>query len=254
MGVSSELLETALRHAQHDRKVFPCDPATKRPLVTHGFRDATLDPASIRAWFDRQRPPMIGMPTGKTTGIVVLDIDPTGHESLADLERQHGTLPPTSSVCTPRSGQHYYFRHPGGDVPCSAGKIATGIDLRGDGGYVICPPSARADGRRYEIDAEVALASMPGWLLGLARGEHTRATGPSGTEPELIPYGRRHAKLVQFCGALRAMGLCEEAIVEMGRAFLVHQCVQEPAIDHRHAERSMRSIARSYPPRPNRAA
>jgi hypothetical protein len=252
--VSAEL-ETALRLRARGVRLFPANPRNKRPMQEgHGFKDATLDERTIRGWFSGENPPMIAMPTGASTGLVVLDADPPlGPESILDLERKHGRLPRTASATTPSGGSHYYFRHPGHEVPCSAGRIAPGLDLRADGGYVVLPPSRRDDGRRYTVDVAAPPAPMPGWLLELACARGRRLEGaPGAEEPGLVPSGRRHAALVSFAGSLRAMGLREAMIVECGLAYLRHQCAEDRAkpIDWGHAERSLRSVAK-YPPHPN---
>jgi hypothetical protein len=164
------VLDAALRHAEHGRPVFPCDPRSKAPLTEHGFHDASLDPAAIRHWFDRRRPPMLAIPTGARTRLVVLDQDgDQAIESRRELERRHAPLPRTASVVTPSGGSHDYFAHPGVEIPNSVGGLGPGLDVRGDGGYVIVPPSVAVTGRRYEIDEEAPPAPLPAWLLGLVR-------------------------------------------------------------------------------------
>ena len=173
----TEVLDAALRHAERGRPVFPADPWSKRPLTDHGFKDATLDRDVIRRWFDRPRPPMLAMPTGAISRLVVLDQDgEEGAESRRELERRHGPLPRTASAVTPSGGQHFYLAHPGGEIPNSAGRLGPGLDVRGDGGYVVVPPSVAASGRRYEVDEEAATAPLPVWLLALLRGP-TNGTG-----------------------------------------------------------------------------
>ena len=163
--MSAETCAAALRHAGRGRPVFPCDPRTKRPLTSHGFKDATVDEGRIRSWFENTDA-MLGLPTGAVTGLVVIDLDgAAGFESWAELERQYGTLPRTASTTTPNGGQHFWLQHPGVEVRCSAGKLGVGVDVRGDGGYVIAPPSRTADGRGYEVDEECAPAPIPGWLV-----------------------------------------------------------------------------------------
>jgi hypothetical protein len=252
----SDLLEAALRHVRAGRPVFPSDPRTKAPLIPGGFKAASLDPVTVAGWFGVIHPPMLGVVTGATAGVVVLDLDaPIGLESLIDLEREHGRLPHTASVTTPCGGEHRYFRHPGGRVPCSVGVIAPGVDFRGDSGYVIVPPSRRHDGRRYEVEQDAPPAPMPDWLLALALTTGRRIENGSVGECPRIPVGRRHAALVSFAGKLRAMGCAEEVIVAAGLALLREQAETDPKrpIDWNAAERSLRSIAK-YPPWPNRGA
>jgi hypothetical protein len=253
--INAGVASTALALARRGRLVLPCTPRGKRPLLAHGLLDASTDPRVIARWFERWPAANLAVRTGRESRLVVLDVDgEAGIESLRELERDLGELPATASVCTPRGGQHFYFEHPGVEVPTSAGRVGGGIDVRGENGYVQVPPSVGANGRRYELDEDRGPAPMPAWLLERARGPARRSSEPvEGGEYPLIAVGQRHDMLVRFAGALRAMGLREETIVDCGRSFLRHQVEIDPAkpIDLKHAERSMRSIARRYPPHPN---
>jgi len=137
-----DLLAAALEYAQKGKAVFPCKPGAKTPLTLHGFKDATTDEAQIRKWWTENPQAWIGMPTGKASGIVVLDIDikngAKGNESLAALEAQHGKLPQTMCQRTQSGGWHYFFKNPS-DVKLknSTSKLGNGIDVRANGGYII---------------------------------------------------------------------------------------------------------------------
>lgn len=94
----------------------------------------------LRSWPDMN----IGVLTGPETGVMVLDVDPRhgGDESLQKLIAAHGDLPTTVSAATGGGGSHYLFRIPEGvRVSNSAGDIAPGIDIRGDGGLIVVAPS-----------------------------------------------------------------------------------------------------------------
>ncbi len=140
----------ALAYAARGWPVFPCQ--GKIPRTPHGFQDATTDGTQIRQWWARWLDATIGVPTGVASGLVVLDIDPRhgGEESLATLIAAHGPLPETVESRTGGGGRHLFFQHPGGYVPNSSGRLGPGLDIRGDGGYVIVPPSLHASGQRYE--------------------------------------------------------------------------------------------------------
>jgi hypothetical protein len=142
------LLEAALAYAARGWLVFPCVPGTKRPATVRGFLEATTDAERIRQWWAKDPTANVAIRTGRESGIVVLDVDPQsgGFESLRALERAHERLPDTRSANTPRGGLHFYFLHPGVEVPSSVGKLAPGLDIKGDGGYVLAPPSRTADG------------------------------------------------------------------------------------------------------------
>jgi hypothetical protein len=145
--VTDQLLAAALVYAARGWPVFPVN--GKEPLTARGFKDASLDPAGIRAWFDCYPEAGVAIATGAVSGLVVLDEDTPhgGGGSLAQLSR----LPETYTVLTGGGGKHYYFAHPGEPVPCSAGKLGPGLDVRGDGGYVVAPPSVHASGRPYKM-------------------------------------------------------------------------------------------------------
>jgi hypothetical protein len=144
--------KAALCYARKGIPVFPCEPGGKDPLTKHGFKDATTNQSRITAWWIRWPNANIGAPTGARSGFWVLDIDADkgGVESLAALIDAHGELPQTASVRTGRGGRHYYFRYPddGTVIPNSAGKLGHGLDVRGEGGYVLVPPSVTEG--RYE--------------------------------------------------------------------------------------------------------
>ncbi len=121
--------------------VFPVA-TNKRPLTEHGLKDASTDVEQIREWWTRRPDAGIAVRTGSESDLVVLDVDgEAGADSLHELERRHGELPETSARETGGGGEHYYFTHPGGEIRNSAGKLGPGLDIRADGGYVVCPPS-----------------------------------------------------------------------------------------------------------------
>jgi hypothetical protein len=199
-------LDAALRYAQRGWAVFPChEPAmggcschredcpspAKHPRTPHGLRDASTDPEVVSRWWRRWPDANIGVRTGGESGLIVLDVDPDhgGLRSLVELERRHGRLPPSLTVRT-GTGRHYWFRHPGWPLRNSAGRLGPGIDLRGDGGYIIAPPSRHASGRRYQWTCGQPLAPAPHWLLALAR-EPTRLDPPISLRQHPAPNDTR---------------------------------------------------------------
>jgi hypothetical protein len=161
------MLRTALKLAARGLRIFPCAPSAKTPACAHGCKDATTDVIVIQAWWRDNPDYNIGIATGAASGIFVVDVDGGVAESaLKKLEERHGELPQTVEVITPR-GRHAYFRCPQAPVRNSAGKIADGIDIRGEGGFVIAPPSVHPTGRRYcwSVDSANSLAEAPQWLL-----------------------------------------------------------------------------------------
>jgi putative DNA primase/helicase len=143
MAAMTQTTEAALNYASRGLPVFPCG-KDKKPLTGHGFKDATTDHAVIQQWWCQYTNALIGMPTGVASGLFVLDVDmPYGPASLKELERKYGPLPATVMQKTPSGGRHLFFKHPGkgSKIKNSAGKLGPGLDIRGDGGYVILAPS-----------------------------------------------------------------------------------------------------------------
>jgi len=154
-------MRKALEYAVGGWPVFPCAPGGKEPLTKHGHLDATTDRSRITAWWNRWPHANIGIPTGKHSGILALDVDqPTG---LDVLRAEHGQLPATRTHSTGSGGMHYLFAYPAGvEIRNSAGKLAEGLDVRGEGGYIIAPPSRTT--QPYEVLDALPLATPPGWL------------------------------------------------------------------------------------------
>ena len=176
-SASTPVLEAALRYAADNLSVFPCNPLDKSPLTANGFKDASCDLQQVLAWWERHPNATIGMPTGKANGFWVLDadVDPVknlnGLQTLSGLTARHGELPTTRTSITPRGGRHFQFRwHEGLTLRNSTGNLGSGLDVRGEGGYIIAPPSMRADGVPYQWDetAGKELADAPSWLVDLA--------------------------------------------------------------------------------------
>jgi putative DNA primase/helicase len=121
-------------------------------LVRHGLNDATTDPQVIRQWWAGFPDANIGIRTGHVSGVLVLDIDgERGLESLRKLEAQYAPLRPSYRVKTGSGGLHYYFAMPDADIHNSASKLLPGLDIRGNGGYVVAVPSLHRSGDRYEV-------------------------------------------------------------------------------------------------------
>lgn len=203
------LVQNAIGLAQRGLCVFPVIPRGKTPATKHGFKDATRDPQAIEAWWRNWPSCNIGVATGALSGVFVIDID-KGEKELRQLEAQHGALPATVESATPGGGRHIFLRYPGWPVKCSQGELAPGIDVRGDGGYVVVPPSVHPNGRRYywKVDAAKAFADAPAWVLDRLKAD---SIGPAKITPveqwrEIVSKGvddgRRNATLAKLAGHL----------------------------------------------------
>lgn len=133
--------------------VFRLRPNSKLPATSNGFHDATTDSATVVEEWTRHPNANVGVATGSVSGLVVIDVDPGGDATIEALKRTLGPLPPTFVALTPK-GAHAYFRHPGIEVRCSAGRLGPGVDVRADGGYVVAPPSRTHEGEyRWRLPA-----------------------------------------------------------------------------------------------------
>ena len=166
MNDSQLTLTTALDCAEKGIPVFPCNPKTKSPLNTHGHKKATTDVAQIKEWWAIFPNAMLGIAMGKVSSLFVLDVDThddtNGYVTLSALEAEHDKLPDTYQVETASGGRHFYFHYPENrTIRTSAGRIGKGLDIRGDGGYVIAAPSVRADGKSYRVINDADIVDAP---------------------------------------------------------------------------------------------
>ena len=163
----NEMLTMALAYCEQGLSVIPVRRTDKQPRVRwRPFQQRKADESQIRAWWNQFPDANLAIVTGQVSGLVVLDIDsPEGEAALAGKP-----LPLTPTVRTGR-GKHFYFQHPGFPVRSCAG-ILTDVDIRGEAGYVIAPPSIHVSGVEYTWTVklgEAALAAMPPWLVELIK-------------------------------------------------------------------------------------
>lgn len=212
----SDILDAALAYAARGWRVFPCKLGDKTPLTEHGCLDATDDPLDISWWWGEQFPDAnVAIATGSASGIVVLDIDGEheGYESIGELVERYKVVPRVPVVLTGGGGEHWYFKAPLGPVQNKTGVGRwPGLDVRGEGGYVIAPPSVHPNGKVYEWSAEahaddVPPPAIPDWLLRLF-AERPRKGLPGG----VIKNGSRSDTLARIAGMMRRYGLSGAAI------------------------------------------
>jgi Bifunctional DNA primase/polymerase, N-terminal/Primase C terminal 1 (PriCT-1) len=141
---NATLMKAALSQAGNGKPVFPLKRGGKEPLTEHGHYDATTDPRRIHMWWNRYPGANIGIPTGERSGILVVDHD-TYKEETASLEEVEAILGPISkgvTIATGSGGRQYLFRYPEGSNIRNATGVLPGVDIRGEGGYILAPGSA----------------------------------------------------------------------------------------------------------------
>lgn len=122
--------------------------------------------------------------------VVDVDVKPgkNGLESLTALVKRIGRLPPTRTVRTGSGGLHLYYRRPAGvRVPNSVGKLGPGIDVRGDGGYVIGPGARHVSGQLYTLERDLPVAEAPAALLDLVARPALRLVEPAPLSAPAFP-------------------------------------------------------------------
>lgn len=191
----------------------------KHPTLIDWVSRATYEEATVRAWWTEEPLANIGLVTGITSGVFVLDVDgESGEASLAKLESLYAKLPVTYEVETGR-GRHLYFLYPveceqdGRVIINSAGKLGPNLDIRGQGGYVVAPPSKHGLGKLYAVTAGKAAlpASAPEWFVELLVGK-TPHKRDARLAPRQIPQGQRDSELTRLAGKLRWHGFDEPTI------------------------------------------
>lgn len=230
MSGAPDLASAALDYAAQGLPVFPCNPATKSPLTPNGFRDASRDPATITRWWSQSPSAMIGIPTGEASGFWALDVDDPEAFEAAAL-----TLPVTRKV---KTGKGYHLHFANDPEVRNAQRHATrgwpfpelpGAEVRGEGGYVIVPPSVHPSGKAYTWANNEMLVSAPANLLEIVtrkRGNlaelvlesHTETISTSGGID--TPYGLKALEnecvAILFAGDGEQESTLNEAALKIG--------------------------------------
>jgi hypothetical protein len=252
-GQSTE--DWALRYQRLGWSVIPLRHREKRPLVRwEPYQRRAVSKDEIRGWFARWPDANLGVVTGRISGLVVLDVDPAhgGAASLARLEAAHGALPRTAVAKTGGGGRHFYFRHPGGILRNRVG-LAAGIDLRGDGGYVVAPPSLHPSGRRYAWEPsrgpeEAAPAPMPEWLLEPVVDDGAPVGHPlrywRNLVREGVAEGERNNTIASLAGHLLWHGIDPAIVLDLLLCWNTRRC--RPPLSDDEVAQTVRNITRTH--------
>lgn len=206
-------MQFALQYLRAGYSVIPLKPRSKEPLIPwQEYQKRRATEAEVRGWFAKTPAANLGIVTGFISGLGVVDVDgPEGQQSFAGLQLSSPTIVLTGK------GKQFYFKHPGGNL-CNAVRKYPGIDIRGDGGYVVAPPSIHPNGKRYQWSGagNVALNShLP--IFPMALFTATNALSgclPTGTKSagwvaealKEMTNGNIDDTLFKVCARLRADG------------------------------------------------
>lgn len=219
MSEYPSMYDAAIEYAKKGFAVFPLKYRDKVPLTRNGCKDATTDAAQIKAWWQKYPNANIGLATGSVSQnvfVIDLDIDEDrgidGYHSLEDWQREHGDFPETWTAITGRGGYHLYYRG-NGRIKNRAG-IIDGVDIRGNGGYVVAPPSIHKNGNRYEWEYspdefEIAKADNN---VEYFLNHDDQKQGTAFTMPNIVAAGQRNQMLFRFACMMQAKGASDQSV------------------------------------------
>ena len=214
------LVNEAIKYAELGFAVFPVR-QNKAPFTPHGCKDAKTDIRAIKAWWKRYPDANIGIATGSASGgIVVIDIDIDedkgvyGDESLREWERENGELPETWRAITGRGGYHIYYRSD--EKIKNTTNLYPGIDIRGEGGYVVAPPSIHQNGTCYQWeydpdDTDLHFADQQ--VMKFIKGNKNTEQREKFKLPDKIKSGERNDTLYRYGCSLQAKGYSDDEIL-----------------------------------------
>lgn len=245
---AKNMKEWALHYAEMGLAVFPLACRDKVPAVVGGCKVATTERTTIERWWDKNPQYNIGIATGnKSSGLVVIDLDVDknkgidGYDVLRDWQNKHGKLPETWQSITGRGGYHYFYK----DAIVHSNRVGLyeGVDIRGEGGYIVAPPSVHPNGNIYEWEQgpeEYEIAQVDNIVNDFLKGEKQRRDSEHKTNfkvPELIPEGKRVDTIVRLIASLRTKGLDDDAIKAAVRVENEKRC--NPPLKEKELEKAV---------------
>lgn len=271
---AEELVKAALEYLARGWSVVPghtvtevgcscrqadCDRPGKHPMVKWAeFQTELPSPNTVRYWWKRWPDANVIIITGAKSGIVAIDVDPRhqGDESWKVWAASHA-LPPTPISITGSGGQHIVFKHPGSEIRNTV-DLLPGVDFRGDGGYILAPPSMHASGREYAWDTEfhpedVPLADMTPELklLVMRKGISGGQSGDGVRRSELdiegmmsgrvrIAEGERNVEMTRVAGYFARSGMDHADL--LGVVGMINDKACSPVVEDRELRRIVDSI------------
>src|SRR3989344_2210855 len=202
----AEVYKQALEYLKRGFSVIPVGQDKKPMFVWEKYQNQRPTEDEMAEWFFNLKPAGVAIITGRLSGVVVLDAE-------ADCDITGLEIPVTPTVKTGGGGKHWYFRHPGCEVKNRVRIQSRKIDLRGDHGYAIAPPSLHPSGEKYEwiVGLDTPLAELPDWLYKKPKNVQAKEVKPAtipndtwGGVMDGVTEGQRHDAAVRVAGKLMA--------------------------------------------------
>lgn len=245
---NQDLYLSAIEYINAGFAIFPLKPRSKEPYTAHGVKDASNDASVVKGWWQKWPNANIAIATGqKSGGLCVLDLDIDeakgldGYKTLRDWQSTHGVIVPSWLSQTGRGGYHYFFK--ASEPVKNRVNLLPAVDVRGDGGYIVAPPSLHPNGNSYHwVDRcspnDVELAVMDNNIRYLLHSDDASYKN-SYLAPNIIPEGERNHSLFKFACMMQAKGASDEAIYAATKAENETKC--NPPIN----DRELRLIVKS---------
>ncbi len=248
---NNTMKEWAMKYAALGFAVFPLKPHNKVPATSDGFKSATTAPQQINAWWDGNPLYNIGIATGAVSrGLLVLDLDEDDknnkhgpEEARKWLVQRKTDFPKTATVRTGRGGIHMFYYGQGRN----RSNLLPGVDVRGEGGYIVAPPSIHPNGNTYKwlCPFPPPIANANGTVYDFICQTDSFG-GAGGFQLRLsIPTGQRTGTLIKLIGSLKAKGLSDEAIQAAVRAEN-EKCCSPPLSDRELEKQVFPAIYRGW--------
>lgn len=241
------LYKEAINLVKMGYRIFPLIPNEKKPLKNSaGLHDATNEENKIENWWSNNEEFNIGI---STDGLIVVDIDglenewPGGNDRFYDLQK-------APHCYTPNGGLHFYFKDTIGEFKNSVSKLASKVDIRATGGYVVAPPSI-FKGVRYswvpgfELVDYVNLPEIPEWLYNQLKALNNTPREKLQETSSEIKTGYRNDTLARIAGGMRRMGLTEYEINSSLQIINLSRC--NPPLSEKEINKIAESISKYEP-------
>ncbi len=243
----NNMLESALEYTRRGYSVLPLQPRNKRPirgLMWSEFNKRIASPDELQAWWSTYPQANIGVITGEISKVIAVDVDVGRGGSPEEIFE----LAPTDCITrTGTGGYHLFYRYPSGD-PIGNRVGGDGIDIRGDRGYVVAPPSIHPNGRRYEWlrDGEPGIMT-PSLIQRLSRDPSASDEGVSGQKwlvdvLQGVESGMRNDACARVAGYYAGKGIPLDVALTLVRNWNTYNT---PPLDDGELQTTVRSIYRT---------
>ncbi|WP_026477568.1 bifunctional DNA primase/polymerase [Alkaliphilus transvaalensis] len=228
-----------------------CKSKGKHPRTQNGLKDATTNEYLIRKWWKDWPDANIGIVTGDVSGLIAIDIDPRhgGDDSLEELIYTNERLPDTVESLTGGGGRHILFKCRGDSIKSTV-NILPGIDIRGDGGYIVAPPSLHVSGDFYQWELSshpdnTDIADLPKWLFRILNRSKHKSKRDTQKWRDLVLYGvkegERNMAVTSLTGHLLAHRI--DPVITYQLIYCWNQICNEPPLPNDELKRVVDSIA-----------